>query len=216
MAGYTNDQAGCLKFIFPPEAHQAIKDAWHFAFNDLSNTTETGAKEWDYGIFSCMSNVPLCLAVALCPTWGTCICYRNLESMSGKSCEVSFVNAFAASSVCLGSCHYAVVRGRFRAKYGLKGSPCQDCVCGCCLSPCALCSDTNQLMVLQGIQVPYLNLKDSSPAPATKEVKSSPPASEAKEVKETTPAPEVKETTPVPEAKETAPAQPDAEPAAKQ
>ncbi|PNH03425.1 hypothetical protein TSOC_010510 [Tetrabaena socialis] len=156
---YSDSGDGCYDFVCPAESQAAIKDAWEFLKNDLKNTTEDGSKDWDHAIFSCFDNIPLCVAVMLCPSWGSCISYRNMEYMSGQSCQVSFVSAMAAGALCLGPCHYAVIRGRFRAKYGLKGSPCCDCFCGCCLGPCALCSDTNQLMESQGIKVPWLNLK---------------------------------------------------------
>ncbi|GLC46401.1 hypothetical protein PLESTB_001521500 [Pleodorina starrii] len=161
---YSDTQEGCLDFCIPKDAQEATKAAFEFAKTSMLKTEEDGSKDWDYGPFSCLGNIPLTVAVACCPCWASCIRYRNNEYMSGKSCEVAFVNAMVAGAVCLGPCHYAVVRGQFRKKYGLKGSPCQDCMCGCCLGPCLLCADTNQLMVSQGIKVPYLNLKGGAPA----------------------------------------------------
>ncbi|KAG2437662.1 hypothetical protein HYH02_011043 [Chlamydomonas schloesseri] len=155
---YPDTQDGCIDFVVPKPAQQAVKDAFNFAMTmQCINTAEEGSKDYDHGVFNCMDNVPLCLAVMCCNCWGMCIAYRNMQYMSGDSCETAFVNGTVAGAVCLGPCHYAVVRGNFRKKYGLKGSPCQDCMCGCCLGPCMLCSDTNQLMVSEGITVPFLN-----------------------------------------------------------
>ncbi|GLI69396.1 hypothetical protein VaNZ11_013999 [Volvox africanus] len=164
---YADTSDGCIDFMIPKDAQQAVKDSFEFCKTSLFNTTEDGSKEWDHGVFSCFNNIPLTLAVICCPCWGSCIRYRNMEYMTGKSCETAFVNGLVTGAVCLGPCYYGVVRGQFRKKYGLKGSPCQDWLCGCCLGPCVLCSDTNQLMVSQGIKVPFLNLNGGSSGKVT-------------------------------------------------
>ena len=41
-------------------------------------------------------------------------------------------------------------RTAFREKYGLRGSPCQDCCCFCCSPLCWTCQDANELMVGRG------------------------------------------------------------------
>ncbi|GFR46246.1 hypothetical protein Agub_g7794 [Astrephomene gubernaculifera] len=164
---YEDSKEGCFDFMLPKDSQLALKEAWAFAQDGMLNTEVDGTKEWDHGIFSCLNNIPLTAAVCCCPCWGSCIRYRNMEYMTGKSCEVAFVAATVTSACCLGCCHYAVVRGQFRKKYGLKGSGFTDCAFGCCLGPCALCSDTNQLMVLQGIKVPFLNLPSGAEATKT-------------------------------------------------
>ena len=46
---YTDSSDGCIDFMIPKDAQQAVKDAWAFAKSDMLNNETNGSKDWDYG-----------------------------------------------------------------------------------------------------------------------------------------------------------------------
>lgn len=48
-----------------------------------------------------MDNIPLCLAIMFCNGWGLCISYRNMQYMTGDSCEVGRGCVYPLTCGCL-------------------------------------------------------------------------------------------------------------------
>ena len=46
---YSDTSDGCIDFMIPKDAQQAVKDAWAFAKTDMLNNAVDGSKDWDYG-----------------------------------------------------------------------------------------------------------------------------------------------------------------------
>eukprot|EP00198_Chlamydomonas_reinhardtii_P012293 XP_001701630.1 predicted protein [Chlamydomonas reinhardtii] len=64
--------------------------------------------------------------------FGGCCCY-TLLSMLGLNCII-----------------HMGVRGHLRNKYGIPGDGCNDCMCTCCCSACAICQETREVMIRNG------------------------------------------------------------------
>lgn len=185
--------------MVPAEGRQAMDDALAFITGGSATDSVTTGTPWAHGIFSCADNVPLAAGVFCCPCFASSLYFNNLSRMTGKTCQVVFVNTVVTNCACVGCCYYAHVRTTFRKKYNLEGSPMFDLLYGCCLGPCAVCSDANQLMVLDSsYKVPYLQLqstgstapapaKEAPAAPAKGKAEPEPPAAPAGEVQAAAP-----------------------------
>jgi Cys-rich protein (TIGR01571 family) len=93
-------------------------------------------------------NIPLCLGMYFIPCCSCVVYLRNMEKMTGKSCESNCLTCCVLSLCChMNLCYYAKKRGELRKKYGLIGSPCFDCLGCMCFGPCMICQDANDLQV---------------------------------------------------------------------
>ncbi|KAK9049621.1 hypothetical protein SSX86_031410 [Deinandra increscens subsp. villosa] len=100
---------------------------------------------WSSSLCACCSDVPNCCLTCWCP----CITFGQIAEIVDKgntSCGVhgalyAIINALTLCG-CLYSCVY---RTKMRSQYGLRESPCNDCLVHFCCEPCALCQEYREL-----------------------------------------------------------------------
>lgn len=109
------------------------------------------------------TNIPLSVGVCFVPCCGNAVHARKLEKFAGSSYESECLKMIVLSCCCyLYACYYPKRRGQFRAKFGLRGSPLEDCLTSCCFGGCMNCQEAVELEHSAGFKVPYCNLEDAA------------------------------------------------------
>lgn len=140
-----------------PNLTEAVE---YFLSAKWTDTTETGDKGWVQDpCFACWNNLPLTCFSYCVPCCACAIHARTMEVAIDpeKTYESACVNMCVLSiCCCFWNCYYAKRRTAWREKYGLKGSPCIDCLGQCCCGLCMICQDAEQIMKEDaGFAVPF-------------------------------------------------------------
>ncbi|KAJ9554392.1 hypothetical protein OSB04_018437 [Centaurea solstitialis] len=101
--------------------------------------------KWSSGLCACCSDVPNCCLTCWCP----CITFGQIAEIVDKgntSCGVhGGLYAVIAALTCCGCMYSCMYRTKMRSQYGLRETPCNDCLVHCCCEPCALCQEYREL-----------------------------------------------------------------------
>ncbi|CAI6334185.1 unnamed protein product [Periconia digitata] len=105
-------------------------------------------QEWHNSGSSCCSPIGTCCMAWFCP----CILHgktrhrvRNNGDMSSYSCCNSSCMGFCGLLACgVGFILPWISRADMRAKYGLEGNGCKDCLCACCCGPCDMVQQSKE------------------------------------------------------------------------
>ncbi|KAL8241826.1 hypothetical protein R6Q59_012128 [Mikania micrantha] len=100
---------------------------------------------WSSSLCGCCSDAPNCCLTCWCP----CITFGQIAEIVDKgntSCGVhgalyAIIQVLTGCG-CMYSCSY---RTKMRTQYGLRESPCNDCLLHFCCEPCALCQEYREL-----------------------------------------------------------------------
>lgn len=127
----------------------------------LTDCKPQGEKNFgQYPDWACWYNLPLCCSMCWIPCCCPVVYMRNMEKMTGQSCESQCVTCCVLSCCCyMNMCYYASKRTEFREKYGIRGSPCCDCFCFPCSQMCYTCVDANELQERGGYEIPFCGAK---------------------------------------------------------
>ncbi|KAG2651852.1 cell number regulator 2-like [Panicum virgatum] len=100
---------------------------------------------WSTGLCNCFDDCGNCCVTCLCP----CITFGQIAEIIDRgstSCGTSgalyTLVMLLTGCQCVFSCFY---RAKMRAQYGLRESPCADCLVHCCCECCALCQEYREL-----------------------------------------------------------------------
>ncbi|KAL8218689.1 hypothetical protein R6Q57_022062 [Mikania cordata] len=100
---------------------------------------------WSSSLCACCSDVPNCCLTCWCP----CITFGQIAEIVDKgntSCGVHGVlYALIEAFTCCGCMYSCVYRTKMRTQYGLRESPCNDCLVHFCCERCALCQEYREL-----------------------------------------------------------------------
>ncbi|KAI7749944.1 hypothetical protein M8C21_029362 [Ambrosia artemisiifolia] len=101
--------------------------------------------KWSSSLCACFSDVPNCCLTCWCP----CITFGQIAEIVDKgntSCGVhGTLYAIIEALTCCGCLYSFVYRTKMRSQYGLKESPCNDCLVHFCCERCALCQEYREL-----------------------------------------------------------------------
>ncbi|KAL7589306.1 hypothetical protein Lser_V15G37257 [Lactuca serriola] len=102
-------------------------------------------EKWSSSLCACCSDVPNCCLTCWCP----CITFGQIAEIIDKgntSCGVQgALYAIIAAFTCCGCLYSCVFRSKMRSQYGLRETPCNDCLVHWCCEPCALCQEYREL-----------------------------------------------------------------------
>eukprot|EP00755_Sulcionema_specki_P013530 Sspe_Gene.54189::Locus_29920_Transcript_1_1_Confidence_1.000_Length_657::g.54189::m.54189 len=108
-------------------------------------------EEWQYRLFDCMSDVGMCLDITFCMycalsrQWSVVVT-KQVDNMQGAVCCGAF---FLDQLLKIGGISCALtmcLRARIRKKYGLRGTPREDCLASFCCIHCVLCQQQKELI----------------------------------------------------------------------
>ncbi|RUS19008.1 PLAC8 family-domain-containing protein, partial [Endogone sp. FLAS-F59071] len=102
--------------------------------------------KWRHGLCDCFGDCGLCIQTCCCP----CITYgQNKDKMLGDGSCFAHGAVFCllvALTGSIGSCILGFMnRGEVRARYGIQGDGCSDCMTHCCCSCCALIQEGREI-----------------------------------------------------------------------
>ncbi|KAL6634092.1 hypothetical protein ACP70R_026763 [Stipagrostis hirtigluma subsp. patula] len=101
--------------------------------------------EWSTGLCGCFEDCGNCCVTWLCP----CVTFgRIAEIVDQGSTSCGYSGAMYALVMLLTGCQCAYscfYRSKMRAQYGLRETPCADCLVHCCCGTCALCQEYREL-----------------------------------------------------------------------
>lgn len=146
----------------------AVQESLSFLTDRASISKVEGTHEFQQNPFyACWTNVPLCLGVWCIPCCNIAVYLRNMERMTGRSCESNCIACCALNCCCLLSCYHAQAREKLRKKYDLKGSPLMDLLLSCCCGACLTCQEGVELQHQdKGYIIPYASPSDAEKATA--------------------------------------------------
>ncbi|KAF5793958.1 putative PLAC8 motif-containing protein [Helianthus annuus] len=108
--------------------------------------------KWSSSLCACCSDVPNCCLTCWCP----CITFGQIAEIVDKgntSCGVhGTLYAIIEALTCCGCLYSCAYRTKMRSQYGLKESPCNDCLVHFCCERCALCQEYRELK-LRGFDI---------------------------------------------------------------
>ncbi|XP_076952340.1 protein PLANT CADMIUM RESISTANCE 3-like [Bidens hawaiensis] len=103
--------------------------------------------KWSSSLCTCCSDVPNEFSCLTC--WCPCITFGQIAEIVDKgntSCGVhGTLYAIIEALTCCGCMYSCVYRMKMRSQYGLRESPCNDCLVHFCCERCALCQEYRQL-----------------------------------------------------------------------
>ncbi|CAM8951392.1 hypothetical protein QQ045_016063 [Rhodiola kirilowii] len=103
--------------------------------------------EWSTGLCDCFSDIPNCCVTCWCP----CITFGRISEIIDKGSSSCGVNgALYTLIACIVGCPFfytCFYRTKMRQQYGLKESPCWDCLLHTCCESCALCQEYRELQI---------------------------------------------------------------------
>ncbi|KAI3516654.1 hypothetical protein L1887_15577 [Cichorium endivia] len=101
--------------------------------------------KWSSSLCACCSDVPNCCLTCWCP----CITFGQIAEIVDKGntpCAVhGALYAVIAAFTCCGCMYSCIFRTKMRSQYGLRETPCNDCLVHCCCELCALCQEYREL-----------------------------------------------------------------------
>ncbi|KAF5777249.1 putative PLAC8 motif-containing protein [Helianthus annuus] len=100
---------------------------------------------WSSSLCACCSDVPNCCLTCWCP----CITFGQIAEIVDKgntSCGVhGFLYGLIEALTCCGCIYSCTYRTKMRSQYGLRESPCNDCLVHFFCERCALCQEYREL-----------------------------------------------------------------------
>ncbi|KAI3733811.1 hypothetical protein L6452_13267 [Arctium lappa] len=122
----------------PPPPHATGVPA-HYVAPHSVNTN------WSSSLCACCSDVPNCCLTCWCP----CITFGQIAEIVDKgntSCGVhGGLYALIEALICCGCMYSCTYRTKIRSQYGLRETPCNDCLVHFCCELCALCQEYREL-----------------------------------------------------------------------